>query len=205
MKGQEPTANGGAAACMAGWFRRASEWMEIYVPENSYMFMWAAIQLLLIGFLIFAFVLISAKDTIGAVSLALFALTFAAVVYSVIGSIALFSKTLRNRFSYGYFVGSSAMLASEMLLISIITGHDLAVQDKDDVPDAAESGVSIFAVVLAACYISISLLMWLRSSAILQSWEGHKISGNSAGGSKFKNAKRDHGNHEGEFDEIELI
>ena len=99
------------------------------------------------------------------------------------------------------------MLASEMCLVSVITGHDLAVADKNNYPNAAEIGVSIFAILLAACYILMSLFLWIRSASILKSWEGHSASGDSSGRGNSKRRKKGNttSNHDGEFDEIELI
>ena len=79
-----------------------------------------------------------------------------------------------------------------MLLISIIAGGDLATNDRDDVVDAPERGVSIFSLVLSIVYVSLSVLMWVNQKIILKSWKiREKLPG---------------GNHlPGEFDEIELI
>ena len=47
-------------------------------------------------------------------------------------------------------MGASACLASEMVLISIVTGHNLAkTHTKDDIPNPTENGVSTLAFLLS--------------------------------------------------------
>ena len=158
---------------------------------TCHMYLWGAANTALVVYLIFSFSLMTEKNANGAVSLALWVLTMAGILYALLGTLAI-SSSMRSRFTFGAVVGSSAFLSSQMFLVSIIAGGDLAVNDDDDKMDSTERGVSIFSLLLSFLYIALSIAMWLNRKAILKGWKmRQKLPVNS--------------HLAGEFDEIELI
>lgn len=164
------------------WFPRAA---------TFHVYLWGAANTALGIYLVFSFSLMTEKNANGAVSLALWVLTMAGILYALLGTLAILSS-MRSRFTFGAVVGSSAFLSSQMFLVSIIAGGDLAVNDEDDQLDSTERGVSIFSLLLSFFYIALSIAMWLNRKAILKDWKVRR--------------KLPVNNHlAGEFDEIELI
>lgn len=164
---------------------------EFLARDNFHEYVWGTTQLLLVLFIGFACSLLTENETNGAVLVALFVLVAASVLFSITGSAILFSK-LRSQFTFGVFVGASACLASEMVLISIVTGHNLAkTHTKDDIPNPTENGVSTLAFLLSITYIVVATFMWLKREKIIKSW----------------NLKSSRPKHlaDGEFDEIQLV
>ena len=156
-----------------------------------HLYLWGAANTALVIYLVFSFSLMTEKNANGAVSLALWVLTMAGILYALLGTLAI-SSSMRSRFTFGAVVGSSAFLSSQMFLVSIIAGGDLAVNDDDDKMDSTERGVSIFSLLLSFLYIALSIAMWLNRKAILKGWKmRQKLPVNS--------------HLAGEFDEIELI
>ena len=159
--------------------------------EKWHLYLWGIANITMVIYSVFSFSLMTEKNANGAVSTALWVLTIAGIMYAMLGTIAI-ASSLRSRFTFGAFIGSSAFLSSQMLLISIIAGGDLVTNDRDDQVDTPERGVSIFSLLLSIVYISLSVLMWLNQKIILKSWKIRE--------------KLPVGNHlPGEFDEIELI
>ena len=173
-------------------FLKKMKQIKCLPPKATWhLWLWGIANITLIAYLVFSFSLMTEKNVNGAVQTALWILTIAGIMYSMLGTLAI-SSSLRSRFTFGAFVGSSAFLSSQMFLISIIAGGDLAVNDRDDQVDAPERGVSIFSFILSIVYISLSALMWVNQKVILKSWKiREKLPLNS--------------HLAGEFDEIELI
>ena len=94
--------------------------MPCYPQATTFhMHLWGAANTALVVYLIFSFSLMT-ENTNGAVSLALWVLTMAGILYALLGT--LLSRTLCAEIAFGAVVGSSAFLSSQMFLVSIIAG-----------------------------------------------------------------------------------
>ena len=123
------------------WLEKIKQITCLPAKAKWHLCLWAFANITMVAYLIFSFSLMTEKNVNGAVSTALWVLTIAGIMYSILGTMAI-TSSLRSRFTFGAFVGSSAFISSQMFLVSIIAGSDLAVSDRDNEVDTAEHRVT---------------------------------------------------------------
>ena len=88
-----------------------------------HLYLWGAANTALVIYLVFSFSLMTEKNANGAVSLALWVLTMAGILYALLGTLAI-SSSMRSRFTFGAVVGSSAFLSSQMFVARAVVHSD---------------------------------------------------------------------------------
>lgn len=128
-------------------------------PSIWHRYVWAFIQILAIGYCIAALKLAYEKGTVASFDFVVVWLLVLVVLLSI-GGTCFLCKHKTGKLHLGIFIGVSAMMSNLMLIISIMTGQDLATRDADNIPSQQESAVAVLAVFCFLAYGILAILMF---------------------------------------------
>ena len=152
----------------SGWKAKLVAWWSD--PALHYKIVWAIIQILVMGYCGAALRLSYEADTIGAFDFAVVWLLVLVILLSIFGTCFLCRKK-PGRLHLGIFIGVSSMMSNIMLIISIMSGQDLATRDNDNLPSQEESAVAVLALFCSLAYAVLAFLMFKHKEKIVPVWD----------------------------------
>ena len=151
-----------------GWTETLGKWAND--PALHYKIIWAIIQILVIGYCGAALGLSYEADTLGAFDFAVVWLLILVIILSVFGTCFMCRKKA-GRLHLGIFIGVSAMMSNIMLIISIMSGQDLATRDDNNLPSQEENAVAVLALFCSLAYAILAYLMFKHRKKIVPVWD----------------------------------